>query len=196
MQDVGIAVINPFPDRLCCGGFSAAGSLGPFEPMIEYETSFVFPAGRTETFRWHGGFVDFVRAEQMKPGAGRLSRPSEYYRDAVIMSYDRIASISVDAGGVRRHARVAIPMLRDYIRLDRRALPCPPHGFRLRAGSYDETGLKANLWASIGPPGRARPSLPTGHTDVVPVDGPELVERPVHRDRAGPAALRAWDLRS
>ncbi|HEY8565006.1 MAG TPA: acetylornithine deacetylase [Beijerinckiaceae bacterium] len=35
---------------------------------------------------------------------------------------------------------------------------------------YDETGLKANLWASIGPK-EAEGYILSGHTDVVPVDG-------------------------
>ena len=34
----------------------------------------------------------------------------------------------------------------------------------------DETGTKANLWATIGPPGVPGIIL-SGHTDVVPVDG-------------------------
>src|SRR5439155_8560152 len=34
----------------------------------------------------------------------------------------------------------------------------------------DETGTKANLWATIGPPGVPGTIL-SGHTDVVPVDG-------------------------
>ncbi|TVR11371.1 MAG: acetylornithine deacetylase [Salinarimonadaceae bacterium] len=44
-----------------------------------------------------------------------------------------------------------------------------PLGFRMER-IYDETGTKANLWASIGPvdaPG----FILSGHTDVVPVDG-------------------------
>ena len=35
---------------------------------------------------------------------------------------------------------------------------------------HDETGRKANLWATIGPPGDGGVVL-SGHTDVVPVDG-------------------------
>ena len=49
--------------------------------------------------------------------------------------------------------------------------------------TYDETGGKANLWATIGPQDRAGIVL-SGHTDTVPVDGQawtsdpfELVER-------------------
>ncbi len=44
-----------------------------------------------------------------------------------------------------------------------------PLGFRMER-VYDETGSKANLWASIGPEDRPGMVL-SGHTDVVPVDG-------------------------
>ncbi|MCG6121207.1 MAG: acetylornithine deacetylase [Microvirga sp.] len=44
-----------------------------------------------------------------------------------------------------------------------------PLGFRMER-IYDETGTKANLWATIGPAG-APGFILSGHTDVVPVDG-------------------------
>jgi DNA-binding transcriptional LysR family regulator len=58
---VGIAVINPFPIAYVAGSGLV---FRPFEPTIEYETSFVFPAvgGNLPVAR---RFVDFVRAEQM-----------------------------------------------------------------------------------------------------------------------------------
>jgi acetylornithine deacetylase len=42
---------------------------------------------------------------------------------------------------------------------------------------FDETGKKANLYATIGPPGRGGIML-SGHTDVVPVDGQEWSSAP------------------
>lgn len=42
---------------------------------------------------------------------------------------------------------------------------------------YDETGTKANLWATIGPAGVPGIVL-SGHTDVVPVDGQEWTSDP------------------
>lgn len=58
---VGIAVINPFPIAYVAGPGLA---FRPFEPIIEYETAFVFPAvgGNLPVAR---RFVDFVRSEQM-----------------------------------------------------------------------------------------------------------------------------------
>jgi DNA-binding transcriptional LysR family regulator len=58
---LGIAVINPFPIAYVAG---SALAFRPFEPTIEYETSFLFPAvgGNLPVAR---RFVDFVRTEQM-----------------------------------------------------------------------------------------------------------------------------------
>jgi DNA-binding transcriptional LysR family regulator len=58
---LGIAVINPFPIAYVAG---SALAFRPFEPIIEYETAFLFPAvgGNLPVAR---RFVDFVRTEQM-----------------------------------------------------------------------------------------------------------------------------------
>jgi DNA-binding transcriptional LysR family regulator len=58
---LGIAVINPFPIAYVAG---AGLVFRPFEPLIEYEASFLFPAvgGNLPVAR---RFVDFVRTEQM-----------------------------------------------------------------------------------------------------------------------------------
>ncbi len=48
----------------------------------------------------------------------------------------------------------------------------------------DETGTKANLWASIGPEGVPGWVL-SGHTDVVPVDGQAWASDPFRLDRRG-----------
>lgn len=58
---LGLAVINPFPIAYVTGPSLA---FRPFEPTIEYETSFLFPAtgGNLPVAR---RFVDFVRQEQM-----------------------------------------------------------------------------------------------------------------------------------
>jgi DNA-binding transcriptional LysR family regulator len=58
---LGVGVINPFPIAYVAG---SALAFRPFEPMIEYETSFLFPAvgGNLPVAR---RFVDFVRTEQM-----------------------------------------------------------------------------------------------------------------------------------
>ncbi|MCG6115287.1 MAG: acetylornithine deacetylase [Mesorhizobium sp.] len=50
--------------------------------------------------------------------------------------------------------------------------------------TYDATGSKANLWATIGPPDVAGIAL-SGHTDTVPVDGQDWASNPfelVERD--------------
>jgi DNA-binding transcriptional LysR family regulator len=58
---LGVAVINPFPIAYVTG---SGLTFRPFEPTIEYETSFLFPAtgGNLPVAR---RFVDFVRQEQM-----------------------------------------------------------------------------------------------------------------------------------
>ncbi len=58
---LGVAVINPFPIAYVTGSQLA---YRPFEPAIEYETSFLFPAvgGNLPVAR---RFVDFVRQEQL-----------------------------------------------------------------------------------------------------------------------------------
>ncbi len=48
----------------------------------------------------------------------------------------------------------------------------------------DDTGRKANLWATIGPPGVPGYIL-SGHTDVVPVDGQEWATDPFKLTRKG-----------
>ena len=47
---LGIAVINPFPIAYVAGSGLV---FRPFEPLIEYETSFLFPAVGGATFRLH-----------------------------------------------------------------------------------------------------------------------------------------------
>ncbi|HYF53407.1 MAG TPA: LysR family transcriptional regulator, partial [Salinarimonas sp.] len=58
---LGVAVINPFPIAYITG---STLTFRPFEPTIDYETSFLFPAtgGNLPVAR---RFVDFVRQEQM-----------------------------------------------------------------------------------------------------------------------------------
>ncbi len=56
-------------------------------------------------------------------------------------------------------------------------------GFRCER-VYDETGAKANLWASIGPEGVPGYVL-SGHTDVVPVDGQDWTSDPFVLREAG-----------
>ena len=51
-----------------------------------------------------------------------------------------------------------------------------PLGFAMER-VYDETGTKANLWATIGPQDRPGYVL-SGHTDVVPVDGQNWTSDP------------------
>ena len=58
------------------------------------------------------------------------------------------------------------------------------HGIKSRR-VYDETGQKANLWATIGPADRPGIIL-SGHTDTVPVDGQDWASDPFRLDpRAG-----------
>lgn len=57
------------------------------------------------------------------------------------------------------------------------------HGARCRRVP-DETGTKANLWATIGPEGVPGWVL-SGHTDVVPVDGQVWASDPFRLDRRG-----------
>jgi hypothetical protein len=56
-----VAVINPFPIAYVTG---PSLTFRPFEPTIDYETSFLFPAtgGNLPVAR---RFVDFVRQAQM-----------------------------------------------------------------------------------------------------------------------------------
>lgn len=65
---VGVAVINPFPIAYTTG---PQLTFRPFDPEIEYETSFLFPAtgGNLPVAR---RFVDFVRQEQgaLSPAGG------------------------------------------------------------------------------------------------------------------------------
>ena len=80
------------------------------------------------------------------------------------MSYDRIASILSTLVAFDTTSRNSNLAIIDWIE---RFLA--PHGFSFER-IYDETGLKANLWASIGPQDEPGFVL-SGHTDVVPVDG-------------------------
>lgn len=80
------------------------------------------------------------------------------------MSYDRIASILSTLVAFDTTSRNSNLAIIDWIE---RFLA--PHGFRFER-IPDETGLKANLWASIGPQQKSGFVL-SGHTDVVPVDG-------------------------
>ena len=56
-------------------------------------------------------------------------------------------------------------------------------GFATRL-THDETGTKANLWATVGPTDRGGVVL-SGHTDVVPVDGQDWTSDPFKLDRRG-----------
>ncbi len=80
------------------------------------------------------------------------------------MSYDRIVSILstlVAFDTTSRNSNLAIiDWIENFL---------APHGFTFER-VYDETGEKANLWASIGPQDKPGFVL-SGHTDVVPVDG-------------------------
>ncbi|GHD59233.1 acetylornithine deacetylase [Thalassobaculum fulvum] len=55
------------------------------------------------------------------------------------------------------------------------------HGVAVRL-THDETGGKANLWATIGPEAAGGVVL-SGHTDVVPVDGQKWTSDPFKVDR-------------
>jgi acetylornithine deacetylase/succinyl-diaminopimelate desuccinylase-like protein len=59
---------------------------------------------------------------------------------------------------------------------------------------YDADRRKASIYASVGPEVEGGVVL-SGHTDVVPVDGQGLGDRPVHGGGAGRAALRPGHLR-
>lgn len=80
------------------------------------------------------------------------------------MSYDRIASILSTLVAFDTTSRNSNLAIIDWIE---RFLA--PHGFSFQR-IHDETGQKANLWASIGPQDKSGFIL-SGHTDVVPVDG-------------------------
>lgn len=80
------------------------------------------------------------------------------------MYYDRIASIlstllAFDTTSRNSNLEL-ISWVEAYLK---------PFGFAMER-VYDETGIKANLWATIGPQDRPGFVL-SGHTDVVPVDG-------------------------
>ncbi len=87
------------------------------------------------------------------------------------MSYDRIASILSTLVAFDTTSRNSNLAIIDWIE---RFLA--PHGFTFER-IYDETGQKANLWASIGPRDEAGIIL-SGHTDVVPVDGQDWSSDP------------------
>ncbi len=58
----------------------------------------------------------------------------------------------------------------------------------------DDTGRKANLFASIGPATEGGLVL-SGHTDVVPIDGQAWTSDPFKLTDRGVEALRPWRVR-